>query len=244
MLSREAGHWYARRANLEALALLALLAAAVWAAAMAVAVPGPATPPETTRLIYAPGKIVPLPASVPHEAGDMVDRRILPDLIWLAKRYPIYVTDGYSGRLPDASGKRAGCNGCHSRNSDHHNGLAVDIVPIGGGTSCDAKWLPITRLAHWAEPSQEKPRPPFRWVGYEGDSGHGCGHHLHLSWNHATVAEFQIAEWVEVFPASVREAAGQPQGNPTPPVKPAVPPGPPGGLRPFKPGGIASRHVD
>ena len=31
----------------------------------------------------------------------------------------------------------------------------------------------------------EPPRPPFRWVGYDGDAGHGCGNHLHLSWNHA-----------------------------------------------------------
>ncbi len=182
---------------------------------------------------------MPLPQSVPHEAGDMVDRRIVPDLVWLAQRYPIYVTDGYSGPLP--SGKHAGCDECHTRGSDHYNGLAVDLVPVGGGTSCDAKWLSITRLAHWAEPTQEKPRPPFRWVGYEGDSGHGCGHHLHLSWNHATAGQFQIAEWVEVFPATVRETAGQPQGEPTPPVKPPVPPGPPGGLRPHQTGGISAR---
>jgi hypothetical protein len=169
----------------------------------------------------------------------MVDRRIVPDLVWLAQRYPIYVTDGYSGPLP--SGKHAGCDECHTRGSDHYNGLAVDLVPVGGGSSCDAKWLPITRLAHWAEPIQENPRPPFRWVGYEGDSGHGCGNHLHLSWNHATVGQFQIAEWVEVFPATVREAPGQPEGQPAPPVKPSVPPGPPGGLRPHQTGGVSAR---
>jgi hypothetical protein len=237
IINRGAGHWYARRANLEALALLALIAIAVWAVTMASA--GPSPTPDTTRLIYAPGKIVPLPASVPHEAGDMVDKRIVPDLVWLAQRYPIYVTDGYSGPLP--SGKHAGCDECHTRGSDHYNGLAVDIVPVGGGTVCDRKWLPLTRLAHWAEPLQEKPRAPFRWVGYEGDSGHGCGHHLHLSWNHSTAQQFQVAEWVEVFPASVLEVAGQPQGAPVPPVKPPVPPGPPGGLRPALTGGISPR---
>ncbi len=76
----------------------------------------------------APGKIVPIPASIPHEEGDMVDRRIIPDLRWIAKRYPIYVTDGYSGPLPN--GEHAGCDDCHVSNSDHYNGLAVDIVPL------------------------------------------------------------------------------------------------------------------
>ena len=122
-------------ATVAAVALLLL-----WAA-----VPASAGPPAS-RFAYASGEIVPIPAAIPHEEGDMVDRRIVPNLRWLAQRYPIFVTDGYSGRLPDGSGKRAGCDGCHSRNSDHHNGLAVDIVPVGGGTTCDRKWLPLTRL--------------------------------------------------------------------------------------------------
>ena len=86
--------------------------------------------PSSTRLISSEGRIVPIPASIPHEEGDMVDSRILPDLRWLAAHYPIYVTDGYSGPLP--SGEHAGCNRCHTRNSDHYNGLAVDIVPARG----------------------------------------------------------------------------------------------------------------
>lgn len=231
---------YRRRANLEALAILALLALTVLAVKVASAdAPGPL--PNTTRLVYAPGKIVPLPASVPHEAGDMVDRRIVPDLVWLAKRYSIFVTDGYSGPLP--SGNRVGCNGCHVRNSDHYNGLAVDVVPVGGGTKCDASWAAITRLARWAEPRQNRPRPPFRWVGYDGDAGHGCGHHLHLSWNHATARQFQIAEWVEVFPASTK-AGGKPPATPVTPSPPAAPPapeGPPGGIAQVSTGGLSAR---
>jgi hypothetical protein len=31
----------------------------------------------------------------------MIDRRIVPDPRWIAKRYPIYITDGFSGRLPN-----------------------------------------------------------------------------------------------------------------------------------------------
>jgi hypothetical protein len=235
-INRGTGHWYARRANLEALALLALIGLAALAVTMASAGPGPVSSPSATRLIYSPGKIVPLPASVPHEAGDMVDRRIVPDLVWLAARYPIYVTDGYSGPLP--SGKRAGCDECHVRNSDHYNGLAVDIVPIGGGTKCDRSWLPITRLAGWAEPIPGLPRPPFRWVGYDGDSGHGCGHHLHLSWNHAQAPMFQLAEWVETFPAGAADVIGKPQKQPP---KPPVPAGPPGGIAQASTGGISPR---
>jgi hypothetical protein len=189
--------------------------------------------PIPTRLVYAPGRIVPLPASVPHEAGDMADRRIVPDLRWIAARYPIYVTDGYSGPLP--SGARVGCNGCHVRHSDHYNGLAVDVVPLEGSSKCDAAWRPITRLARWAEPVQGKPRAPFRWVGYDGDAGHGCGNHLHLSWEHATAPMFQLAEWVEVFPVRLQDVAAQPtpegpRGGTEPEAVP--PPTPEGGAPP------------
>ena len=174
----------------------------------------------------------------------MVDRRIVPDLLWIAAHYPIYVTDGYSGPLPN--GTHAGCNRCHTRGSDHYNGLAVDLVPAGGGTRCDASWAPITRLAHWAEPSQNHPVPPFRWVGYDGDAGHGCGNHLHLSWNHAPAPEYKLAEWVEVFsPGSAGPGAAKPTrapdgGKPKPPL----PKGPPGGISQVQTGGVSARPAD
>ncbi len=186
--------------------------------------------PIATRSIYAPGKIVPIPASIPHEAGDMVDRRIVPDLRWIAARYPIYVTDGYSGPLPD--GEHVGCHQCHVRGSDHYNGLAVDLVPLNGTPGkCDASWAPITRLALWAEPVQNQPRAPFRWVGYDGDAGHGCGNHLHLSWEHAVAPMFQLAEWVEVFPVGSQSAANPPQPS-VPPSGVKPPKGPQGGSEP------------
>ena len=213
-------------------AWIALLVSAIaaWAVAPAGATPAP------TRLIYAPGRIVPIPASIPHEEGDMVDSRILPDLRWIAARYPIYITDGYSGPLPN--GRHVGCNQCHTRNSDHYNGVAVDIVPLGGGTECDRSWLPITRLAHWAEPVQNRPRPPFRWVGYDGDAGHGCGNHLHLSWNHAPAPEFQLAEWVEVLTGQLD--AGAPPPDPGRTRKAHT--GPTGGVSQVQTGGVSSRR--
>jgi len=195
-----------------------------------------AEPIPATRLLYGAGKIVPIPASIPHEEGDMVDKRILPDLRWIAKRYPIYVTDGYSGPLPN--GEHAGCNRCHVRGSDHYNGLAVDLAPLHGDGKCDSTWAGITRLAHWAEPVQNRPRAPFRWVGYDGDAGHGCGNHLHLSWNHAAAPEFTLAAWVEVFAANVTGV--KPIASPKPPTPPA-PPRPSGGIAQVTSGGLSPR---
>lgn len=173
----------------------------------------------------------------------MVDRRIIPNLRWIAQRFPIYVSDGYSGPLPN--GEHAGCHGCHVRNSDHYNGLAVDISPLNWSEECDGNWRGITSLARWAEPVQNRPAPPFRWVGYDGDSGHGCGHHLHLSWEHAAAPQFQLAEWVEVFPVGP-QTGRQPrpprqQRTKSPPAPPAPPPGPAGGVSTVHSGGLSPR---
>ncbi len=195
--------------------------------------------PLPTRIVYGTGKIVPIPASIPHAEGDMVDQRIVPNLRWIAKRYPIYITDGYSGPLPN--GEHVGCNGCHVKGSDHYNGLAVDIVPTDPSSTCDANWAPITRLALWAEPVQEQPRPPFRWVGYDGDAGHGCGNHLHLSWNHASAPMFQLAEWVEVLAVNPAVKPGAAPKKKKPRSAPRAPAGPPGGISQVTTGGVSAR---
>jgi hypothetical protein len=193
--------------------------------------------PASTRVIHAAGEIVPIPAAVPHEEGDMVDSRIVPDLRWISQHFPIYVTDGYSGPLPN--GEHVGCNNCHVKHSDHYNGLAVDIVPLNGSAKCDTSWQGITRLALWAEPQQNQPVPPFRWVGYNGDAGHGCGNHLHLSWEHAPAPMFQLAEWVEVFP--VGSGAASKARHPRPKPAPKAPPGPAGGISTVHSGGVSAR---
>ena len=230
----KAGREEWRRARRLTLAFAGLALLCCWLA-------GPASAgPTTTRFSYAVSEIVPIPASIPHEEGDMVDRRIVPNLRWIADRYPIYVTDGYSGKLPN--GEHAGCRGCHVKHSDHYNGLAVDISPLQGGRGCDSAWRGITRLAKWAEPAQNRPAAPFRWVGYDGDSGHGCGHHLHLSWEHAIAPMFQLAEWVEVFPVRFQEVAPHPRPNGPKggsPPNPAPPPGPRGGVSVTHGGGVA-----
>jgi hypothetical protein len=228
-----------------------LTIAAVLATALCCLVPALASAgPSSTRISYAVGEIVPIPASIPHEEGDMVDRRIVPNLRWIAQRFPIYVTDGYSGPLGAA---HVGCRGCHVRRSDHYNGLAVDIVALNGTSRCDAAWNGITRLAEWAEPLQNKPAAPFRWVGYDGDAHHGCGHHLHLSWEHAPAAHFELAEWVSVFPVRLQEVAPHPRGGTKPgqakhkatpkptPKAPPTPSAPPGGISTVQSGGVSPR---
>jgi hypothetical protein len=105
--------------------------------------------------------------AIPGGAGITIDERILPDLLALQARYRFRVTAGYA---PTG----------HAAGGEHPLGLAVDLVPGPGGT-----WDDIDALARWAEPVQNEPRAPFRWVGYDGDPGHGRGNHLHLSWRHA-----------------------------------------------------------
>jgi hypothetical protein len=216
----------------------ALLAAAAVLALCLLAAASANAGPTSTRLAYAPGEIVPIPAAVPHEEGDMVDKRIVPDLRWISEHFAIFVTDGYSGPLPN--GEHVGCNNCHVSDSDHYNGLAVDLVPLHGTSGkCDTGWAGITRLALWAEPTQNHPVLPFRWVGYDGDAGHGCGNHLHLSWNHSPAPRFQLAEWVEVFPTG-STTPRQPR-HPRPKSPPKPPPGPAGGISTVHSGGVSPR---
>ncbi len=198
----------AAKRKLISIAVASVVACAVWAGTASAG-------PAATRLVFAPGQIVPIPASIPHEEGDMVDSRLIPDLRWIASRFPIYVVDGYSGPLPN--GEHAGCRRCHVAHSDHYNGLAVDILPLNGSGTCDVAWRGITRLARWAEPVQNRPVAPFRWVGYDGDAGHGCGHHLHLSWEHAAAPEYELAEWVEVFPVGTLQRSKRAR-RPKPPA--------------------------
>jgi hypothetical protein len=107
---------------------------------------------------------------IPGYPGESIDRRLLRDINFLERRWQIFITDGYS-TAP-----------YHAKNGEHPIGLALDIVPEPGPKG---SWKKITRLANWAEPRQNQPRAPFRWVGYNGDKNHGRGDHLHLSWSHS-----------------------------------------------------------
>jgi hypothetical protein len=148
---------------------------------------GPAGSIGRVRWMTGGGRRVPLPG----QGWGLVDRRILTDVLYLIRRYKVRITEGY------------GTVG-HSHFGEHPLGLAVDIEPGAGGT-----WNDVSRLARWAEPRQNRPRPPFRWVGWNGDFNHGhpsickprlgCAPHLHLSWAHSPTSPGRLARSVKVF---------------------------------------------
>jgi len=140
------------------------------------------------------GKIV----RIPGFPGEKIDRRLLQDIKFLRRKYKIFITDGYS------------TDPVHSANGEHPRGLALDIVPnfAAGGS-----WKDIDKLAEWAEPRQNHPRSPFRWVGYNGDSGHGSGHHLHLSYSHSGAAFGKTAKTIYSVKCPKR-AGGDGDGEP------------------------------
>jgi hypothetical protein len=116
------------------------------------------------RAVTGGGRFVPIPG----QRGARIDRRILGNVLQLIRRYKVRIGDGYSLTRD------------HARKGEHPLGLAVDIYPGPGGN-----WDRVDKLARWAEPRRNRPRPPFRWVGYNGDHNHGRGNHLHLSWMHS-----------------------------------------------------------
>jgi hypothetical protein len=132
---------------------------------------------------------------IPGFPGERIDRRLLADIRWMKRRFDIFITDGYS------------TDPVHARNGEHPIGLATDIVPYKakGGT-----WSEIADLAHLAEPRQDHPRPPWRWVGWNGDPGHGRGDHLHLSWMHSDTEPKDPARVVYT-----RKCPAQPEEQPT-----------------------------
>jgi hypothetical protein len=118
---------------------------------------------------------------IPGHPYARIDRRILGNVQYLVRKYKIRIGDGLAFRG-------------HARRGEHPLGLAIDIYPGGGGS-----WAKVSRLAKYAEPRQNRPRPPWRWVGYNGDRNHGRGHHLHLSWAHSPSRPGRPARTVWVF---------------------------------------------
>jgi hypothetical protein len=139
---------------------------------------------------------------IPGFPGERIDRRLLRDIRWLRRHYPIFITDGHS------------TSSVHSANGEHPLGLALDIVPdrAAGGT-----WEEVDALASFAEPRQGQPVAPFRWVGYDGDSNHGRGHHLHLSWSHSPAKFNTPAESVYTMRCPKPRSARRDPAEPRPP---------------------------
>jgi hypothetical protein len=134
---------------------------------------GPSGRVGRLRPLTGGGRFVP----VPGQGGARIDRRILPDVLYLIRKYKVRVGAGFAMYG-------------HKRYGEHPLGLATDLYPGPGGS-----WSKVAKLARWAEPRQNHPRFPFRWVGWNGDANHGdpwhcrasrgCPAHLHLSWSHS-----------------------------------------------------------
>jgi hypothetical protein len=178
LLGYNHAEWYVNRVL--AVARRLTLGSVDEAAAVACAAVEPMPAGSPTRLVGG-GRLV----LVPGQGGVRVDERILGDVLVLQRRYRFTITAGYA---PTG----------HAAGGEHPLGLAIDVVPGRNGS-----WDDIDALARWAEPVQDRPRPPFRWVGYDGDPGHGRGNHLHLSWIHAPdPSRRPPAAWVGVLSAS------------------------------------------
>ncbi|HKJ34946.1 MAG TPA: hypothetical protein VKA36_00120 [Solirubrobacterales bacterium] len=139
---------------------------------------------------------------IPGFPGEKIDRRLLRDVKRIVRKYKVFITDGYS------------TDPVHSAKGEHPIGLALDIVP---NRAAGGRWRDVGRLARWAEPRQNRPRAPFRWVGYNGDAHHGRGHHLHLSWAHSPAKFGKPARTVY---SSRCPRPGSPQGKPPASGKP------------------------
>ena len=176
--------------------LVALVALVAFAAAAATA-PGAMLSTKINRNLCKTtggGKFV----AIPGFPGEKVDRRLLSDIEYLVRRYKIFITDGYSK------------DPVHAANGEHPLGLALDIVP---DKSRGGSWKLISRLAKRAEPTQNQPIAPWRWVGYNGDAGHGRGNHLHLSWNHSDARPFHPARTVYTMRCPGSPAGGGSTGG-------------------------------
>ncbi len=171
------------------------------------------------RRAFAPRRLAPLPADVVAAPGIECDARIVPNVVYLARRFGVLITACYAPSGHEATG-------------EHPLGAAIDAGPR------DGDWRRTMRLAQFAgwrpscAASGAAPacaRPPFRFVGYNGYPNHGdplhcipCsgGPHIHISWHtSASPGEaenrarfsYEPASWIDVFGASSGQGDGSGQ---------------------------------
>jgi hypothetical protein len=159
---------------------------------------------------FAPRRLAVLPGDVSAAPGIQCDARIVPNVVYLARRFGVLVSSCYSPSGHEATG-------------EHPLGAAIDAGPRDGDW---ARTMRLARFAAWRASCASSgvapacARPPFRFVGYNGYSNHGdpahcapCagGPHIHLSWltsasegqaeNRARFG-YEPASWIEVFATS------------------------------------------
>jgi hypothetical protein len=170
------------------------------------AVESGAGPMGPVRKAYSPRRLGTLPADVSIAPGMQCDARIVPNVVYLARRFGILVTSCY------APG--------HEATGEHPLGAAIDAGPRDGNWS---RTMRLARAVGWkpsCAASGVAPacaRPPFRFVGYNGYPNHGdpshcvpCfgGPHIHISWltsasegqpENRPRYSYEPASWIDVF---------------------------------------------
>ena len=171
------------------------------------ALPSGSGPMGPVRKALSPRRLAALPNDVSAAPGISCDARIVPDVVYLARRFGVLVSACYA-----ASG--------HEATGEHPLGAAIDAGPRDGDWSRTMRlalalgWRPACG-ASGAAPACA--RPPFRFIGYNGYPSHGdpshcspCGGgpHIHLSWNTSASpgqpgnrarSSYEPASWIEVF---------------------------------------------
>jgi hypothetical protein len=151
----------------------------------------------------APRRFALLPAwgMAGGRAPQMVDARIVADVVWILRTYGLRVTAGReSGHL------------------SHGDGTAVDMVPATGNgqQAWDDSALRLAQDIGWTPSCAGNGAAPacplkawVRFVGYNGYPNHGDpAHtgpmaHIHVSWSASASGAAELSppnDWVRVFP--------------------------------------------
>jgi hypothetical protein len=162
------------------------------------------------RPVSRPGALritlLPAWAMASGRAPELLDARLLPDALWLLRRYGLRVT---ACRDP----------GHHT----HGDGTALDLVPASAADQAvwDASTGALARDLGWTPAcaaSGSRPicplAPAIQCIGYDGYPGHGsprtctgsCQAHLHFSWVSACSGSSALVtpcSWFAAFPVEV-----------------------------------------
>ena len=131
----------------------------------------------------------------------MVDRRIVPNLRWIAERFPIYVTDGYSGPLPKRRARRLQ-RLPHPQLRPLQRPRRRHRPAAAASTNCDRSWNGDHRGSP-SGPSRARTSPARPSAGSATTATPATAAATTCTSPGTTRrrAEFQLAEWVEVLPA-------------------------------------------
>ena len=127
-------------------------------------------------------------APVPGTSA-VCDRRIVPDVVMLLKKYKMALGDCFA-----MTGHKPG--------GEHPLGLGTDLVPARGGSwdLLDKAARDLGWRASCAESGCRNALPaPMAFIGWNGFPGHGAGDHLHLSWQHSAASPGSPAKTVKTL---------------------------------------------